>query len=96
MAESGRSDLGRQCYALGPARCEEAIAAYLQRGIDRGLLRPCDPRLAAQHFKGLLEAQWLEPFLFKQLQTPPDARALDSSVHRAVEVFMAAYGPGKV
>jgi AcrR family transcriptional regulator len=92
VAEAGRSDLGKKCYALGPVRNEAAIAAYLQQAMDAGKLRQADARVAALHLRGLLEAEWLEPFLFHVLDEP-SARAIRATVQRAVAVFMAAYGP---
>ena len=94
MSEAGRAGLGRKCYQLGPARSEAAIAAFLQHAMDQGKLRQADPHVAGLHLKGLLEAEWLEPFLFQSL-TEPNADQVRTTVARAVAVFMAAYGPGE-
>lgn len=92
VAQAGHSGLGRRCYEMGPLRSEAAIAAFLQKAIDQGQLRQAEPRTAALHLKGLLEAEWIEPFLFDALQTPNKAQ-IERVVAGAVEVFMAAYGP---
>lgn len=86
------SELGRTCYEMGPVRSEAAIAAFLQQAMDRGQLRQTDARIAALQLKGLLEAEWIEPFLFNALGEATPAQIRDT-VARAVAVFMAAYGP---
>lgn len=95
VAEAGRSDLGRQCYALGPARNEAAMAVFLQHAMDTGQLRQADARIAALHLRGLLEAEWLDRFMFQTLQPITDDE-IHATVQRAVAAFMAAYGPMKV
>jgi AcrR family transcriptional regulator len=92
LAEAGRSDLGRRCYELGPARSEEVLAAFLQDAIDEGKLRHADARLAALHLRGLLEAEWLDRFLFQVMGKLTRKQVVDTA-ERAVTVFMAAYGP---
>lgn len=86
------SELGRTCYDRGPVRSEAAIAAFLQQAMDRGQLRQADARITALQLKALLEAEWIEPFLFNALSTP-GTRQIRETVTRAVAVFMAAYGP---
>ena len=93
VAEAGRSDLGRQCYALGPQRSEAVAAAYLQQAMDAGKLRPADARIATLHLRALLEAEWLDRFLFQTLEPVSEAE-INATVQRAVAAFMAAYGPG--
>ena len=92
VAEAGRSDLGRKLYELGPERSEAAAAAYLQQAMDAGKLRQADARIAALHLRGLLEAEWLDRFLFQTLE-PISAEEINATVARAVAAFMAAYGP---
>lgn len=92
VAEAGRSDLGRKCYALGPQRSEAEAAEFLRHAMDKGKLRQADPRLAALHLKGLIEAQWLDRFLF-QIEDRADPQEIAETVRQAVRVFMAAYGP---
>jgi len=92
VAEAGRSDLGRKCYELGPARSEADIADFLQQAMDAGKLRRADARVAAFHLRGLLEAEWFERALFQVLKEAPPAE-INATVSRAVSAFMAAYGP---
>ncbi|BDU53675.1 TetR/AcrR family transcriptional regulator [Limnohabitans sp. INBF002] len=90
-SEAGRSDLGKKCFELGPARSEAAITAFIQAAMDQGQLRKANPRVAGLHLKGLLEAEWIEGFIFQTLQELPKKELL-LTVKRAVAVFMAAYG----
>jgi AcrR family transcriptional regulator len=92
VAEAGRSELGKQCYELGPVRNEAAAAAFLQHAMDTGQLRQADARIAALHLRGLLEAEWLDRFLFQTLE-PISAEEINATVQRAIAAFMAAYGP---
>ena len=89
-SESGRSELGRKCYEMGPVRSNNAIAAFLKQAMDQGKLRQADPLVACMHLKGLLEAEWIEPFLCNALDSQNDGQ-IKATVSRAVAVFMAAY-----
>ncbi|MBK1688994.1 TetR/AcrR family transcriptional regulator [Rubrivivax gelatinosus] len=92
VADAGRAELGRRLYDLGPARGEAAIAAYLAGAMERGLLRQAEPRVAANHLKGLLEAEWIDRFLFHVVDEVDDASLADTA-RRAVEAFLRAYAP---
>lgn len=94
VVSQGRpSELGRTCYEMGPVRSQAAIAAFLQQAMDRSQLRQADPGIAALQLKGLLEAEWIEPFLFNALGEP-SPQEIRETVARAVAMFMTAYGPG--
>lgn len=92
VSEAARSGLGQRCFERGPQRSQAEIVAFLQHGMDSGKLRPANTHVAALHLKSLLEAEWIDRFLF---QMPMDASAQEiaESVHQAVAVFMSAYGP---
>jgi AcrR family transcriptional regulator len=92
VSEAGRSGLGQKCFELGPQRSEAEVVAFLQRGMTTGKLRQANTRVAARQFKSLLEAEWIDRFMF---QMPMDASEANiaESVHQAVAVFMRAYGP---
>lgn len=92
VAEAGRSELGKQCYKLGPVRSEAALAAFLQQAIKSGKLRQADARIASLHLRALLESELLDRFLFQTLDQV-SAKEIRSMVQRAVAMFMAAYGP---
>lgn len=92
VSEAGRSELGRKCFERGPARSMAVVADYLGKAMEQGKIRHADAMVAALHLKGLLEAEWIDPFMFQVLEAP-GTEALTASVDRAVVVFMAAYGP---
>lgn len=92
VSEIVRSDLGRTCYERGHARSTVEVAEFLQQAMDQGKLRQADPRIAGLHLKGLLEAEWIDRFMFQMLDQV-DPQQVAASVKRAVAVFMAAYGP---
>jgi len=94
IAEAGRSDLGRRCYELGPARSQAVISRFLEDAMAEGKLRQADARLAGLHLHGLLEAEWLDRFLFQTVESLSRKQVVET-VERAVAVFMAAYGPAR-
>jgi AcrR family transcriptional regulator len=88
IAEGVSSGLGARLYEMGPERAWRDMANYIARLQEKGLIRPIDPRVAAAHLKGLIEAGILEPLLF-------GARAwfsAEEAVDHAVEAFLTAYG----
>ena len=95
VSEAGRTDLSRKCYELGPMRSEADMANYLQQAMTAGKLRPADPRLAARHRLGWLEAEWFNRFLF-QVLGDVSAQEIKETVTRSVAVVMAAYGPTRL
>lgn len=91
VSEAGRSDLGRRCYEIGPARSMAEVAEFLQQAMRQGQLKQADPSIACLHLKGLLEAEWLDHFMFHTFEAPKPQQ-IAATVQRAVAVFMAAYG----
>ena len=51
-----------------------------------------NPRVAGLHLKGLLEAEWIDRFLFQILNEASSADIAET-VRQAVAIFMRAYGP---
>jgi AcrR family transcriptional regulator len=94
VAEAGRSNLGKRCFEIGPKRSGLEIGNFLQHAMDAGKLRSANTQIATMHLKALLEAEWIEHFMCQTLEEPSSKEIADS-VKRAVEVFMAAYGPQK-
>ncbi|WP_319240105.1 TetR/AcrR family transcriptional regulator [uncultured Propionivibrio sp.] len=92
IAESKRSELGRLVYERGVLRSQALMSAFLESAMSDGRLRRADPLVATRHFIGLLEAELLEPFLHHQLGEVDDAQ-IRAVTARAVDVFMAGYGP---
>lgn len=89
IAEAESSKLGARLYAMGPRLFWDAVAAYLEALMSRGLLVPRPPSLAALHLQGLLEAGVVEPALFGA--TPLVDRRV--GVEAAVDFFLRRYGP---
>ncbi|AYB58145.2 TetR/AcrR family transcriptional regulator [Ralstonia solanacearum] len=93
IAEAGRSDLGRLCYARGPAKGHARVAEFLREAMEAGRLRRADPNVVAHHFLALLEAELLPGFLFQTLESV-DAADIRAVAGRAVAAFLGAYGSG--
>lgn len=86
------SELGRNCYEMGPKRSMTELMEFLQAAMTKGKLRPCDPLVATLHLRGLLESELLDSFIF-QIENDLSPERIKGVVERAVSVFMAAYGP---
>ena len=85
-----RSEIGRILYEQGPKRGWGRVASLFDELVQRGVLRPCDTWVAAHHFKALLESEWMDKVMLGVVPTVDEAE-LNSSVDRAVAVFMMAY-----
>jgi AcrR family transcriptional regulator len=92
VSEAGRSGLGQKCFDRGPQRSQAEIVAFLQHNATHGRLRVTDPQVAALHLKSLLEAEWIDRFLF-QIPMHASEENINQSVQQAIAVFMKAYGP---
>ncbi len=57
-------EIGRAFYQAGPDYGNKIIAAYLQRKMDDGTLRPADATLAAMQFCELVQCGLMKPRLF--------------------------------
>ncbi|WP_313459111.1 TetR/AcrR family transcriptional regulator C-terminal domain-containing protein, partial [Achromobacter sp.] len=88
---AGRSELGAQFYAAGPATGVAQLTEFFLKQIDAGALRPCDANVAAQHFLGLVQSETLLPSLLVSPQSTPE-QILKDAAKRAVDVFLKAYG----
>ncbi|MGF6966363.1 AcrR family transcriptional regulator [Paraburkholderia sp. WC7.3g] len=90
--EGGRSNVGALFYDRGPKLAWQVVTDFLQQAIDGGQLRSCNADVATAHLRGLYDAELLELCL---LGVPADtsSRNLAKVVQRAVDVFLAAYGP---
>jgi AcrR family transcriptional regulator len=75
-------------YERGPKRILDSVASYLSHLKKKGAIRTCDPRVAAVHLKGLLDAGIVEPLLFGTRAELKPAEA----VRFAVDAFLRAYG----
>lgn len=92
IGEAARApELGRVMYGLGPAEGLMRLAAYLDRQMRAGRLRPGDPRIAAQQFSGLCRAGVIDRRMVG-ISDPSDAEEGEREVQAAVATFLAAWG----
>ena len=87
VAEAGNSKLGALLYERGPGGAVDRIADFLSRLMEKGQIRSVEPRIAALHLKGLLDARIQEPLLFGAV---PEL-AIEQGVDAAVDTFLKAY-----
>ncbi|NOW45804.1 AcrR family transcriptional regulator [Novosphingobium sp. SG751A] len=89
IAEGGTNNgLGATLYRLGPKRGWEEIAGYIAAVMERGNLPKGDAKMAAMHFKGMLESGALYPMLYGA-EPELDTKTM---VTGAVDAFLRAYG----
>jgi AcrR family transcriptional regulator len=94
IAEANRSAVGKLFYAkLGALRTH--VEAFLSQFMASGALRRDDPRLAAEHLRGLLEAEIVEPLLLHARDDSPDQKEIAWAAGRAITAFLRAYAPLK-
>lgn len=87
VAEGANSKLGASLYERGPKRAWNEVARYIRELQEQGRLRAGDPHLIAGHFRGMLEAGFVEPLLWgATTEQEPVATA-----SAAVEAFLRAY-----
>ena len=89
-AASARPKIGRSMYAQGMQKGEAAIELLLKAAMDEGQLRQCDPQVAGDHLRALLEAEFHARRIFSVIEVPSRQKIADA-VDRALDVFLAAY-----
>lgn len=57
-------EIGQAFYEAGPNYGHKIIADYLQKKMDDGTLRTCDPKLSAMQFTELVQCGLMKPRLF--------------------------------
>jgi len=68
------------------------IGAYLERARAAGqLVQDCDPLMAARHFVGLCQSNWVQRVMLTGAGTPP-VEALEADARAAVDTFLRAFG----
>jgi AcrR family transcriptional regulator len=93
IAESVRfPELGRAFYDAGPQTGLRLASEFLREAMVRGQLRAADPEVAAEQFIHLCKAGLYQKRLWNLIPEPSDAQ-IEANVERAMEMFMAAYGP---
>jgi AcrR family transcriptional regulator len=91
-AEAGHSNVGQLFYQAGPKMAVETITTFLQSAMDRQQLRRADPLVAALHIMALLQAEVM-PLAMLGMPVRITKPRVQAVVRRAVDVFIAAYGP---
>ncbi|CAN7780120.1 TetR/AcrR family transcriptional regulator [Variovorax sp. LjRoot84] len=92
IAESGRSDIGRQFFEGGPKKGLLELAGFLEQQMQKGRLRKADPQVAARHLTALLDSEVTMPLLLG-IEGPPSRKDLREATRRAVQVFLGGYAP---
>ncbi len=90
---SPNSEVGRSVYSQVVKPYEVRVANVLSELMEAGVLRRADPEVAANHFGGLLESEFLIKFLLRAIDVPTKAQ-LKNAASRAVAAFLAAYSIG--
>lgn len=92
IAASGHTDLGRLVYERAVLRSHNVVSDFIRKAMGLGKLRQADPVVATKHLYSLLEAELIDRFLFQLLEEVSDEE-IGQVTARAIDVFMAAYGP---
>ena len=91
-AASANPEIGRVFYANSHVLGMRFVEDYFTQLVAAGKLRPCDTKLAANQFRGLLEAEFNVEGLFNVLERMTEAQVKDI-VARGVDAFMRIYRP---
>lgn len=91
IAERARfPELGRIVYRNGPARFVARMAPWVALLGQRGLLRPCVPEVATQHFLALVRGDLFLRGALGMTPAPTEAE-IAASVEAAVDAWLRAY-----
>jgi TetR/AcrR family transcriptional repressor of mexJK operon len=85
-------EVSRAWYEQGFGRVLAALATCFQRLADHGLLRLDDPRLAANHFVGLLLWIPINQAMFTGRHHASTDAEIDRHVRAAIRAFLDGYG----
>lgn len=92
VGEAGHSNVGQLFHDSGPAQLNEALVALFARAVERGELRPADPRVLAAHYAALVTSE--TGHRLYQIDPAPMALAeVRQMVSRAVETFLQGAAP---
>jgi AcrR family transcriptional regulator len=92
IAESGRfPEMGRMGHALTVRRGLERLAAYFQKAMDAGYLRPSSTMFAAEVFFDLCAGNLHKQRLWSVVNKV-DAASIELEARRIASIFLAAYG----
>lgn len=92
IAGAAAPGLGKRMFAQGPELADQTVTKLLEAAMASGQLRECNPRVAADHLRGLLESEYTHKRLFGAIKAP-GKREIGAAVDRAIDTFLAAYGP---
>ncbi|NCB56855.1 MAG: TetR/AcrR family transcriptional regulator [Gammaproteobacteria bacterium] len=92
IAEAHRFGIGKLFYTKLTG-LRGYVVTLLSQLMESGTLRCEDPQLAAEHLRGLLEAELLEPLLLQVRTDYPDDNEIALVANRAVSAFLRAYAP---
>ena len=84
--------IGRAFFEAGPQFGADRLAAYFAQQVEAGTLAIDDVDLAALQFLECIQGGHLKRMLFCVCE-PPAQEAVAKAVARAVDMFMAMYGP---
>jgi AcrR family transcriptional regulator len=90
LTESQRSKISQHFYENGPGLGIKLMAEFFAHQVSVGRIIPCDPTVAAMHFKALLNAELFDPYQMGCIEKLEQA-LIDSVVERAVNAFLAIY-----
>lgn len=91
VAEAHRFGIGKLFYSKLTV-LRKHVEALMSELMALGVLRAEEPRLVAEHFRGLLQSEILEPLLLQVRTDTPDQKEIASAAERAVSAFLRAYG----
>lgn len=92
IAEANRLGIGKLFYSKLTG-LRGYVVTLLSQLMESGTLRCEDPLLAADHLRGLLQAELLEPLLLQVRTDYPDDKEINLVANRAVSAFLRAYAP---
>lgn len=69
----------------------QALTAYLRRQMDRGRIRPDDPKFLAQSFLNAIASPYSQRYLV-DLDWPPSVEEIDTHIRRTVDLFLKGCG----
>jgi len=91
IAVALQSNIGKSFYESGPQRGLEFIAMYMKSLMAKGVLRPADAAVMAQHLMALLESELIPECMYGVKTEMPKPARIRDAVKRAIDVFLAAY-----
>lgn len=92
-SESGRfPEMGRIFYEHAPGGARRLVSAFLERAMDRGLLRRADPDQAARTFTMLMLSGCHQLLVWGQIEQAGKDQ-IEADVEHGLDCFLRAYAP---